>query len=81
MMMAGVSCGSSSHAITLASSSAVLLVEVFVPYAVGRGWTRESSGIVGRSIHIFVGCELLIAVMVTLAAARAVAGVCGCRGG
>ena len=74
MMMAGVSCGSSSHAITLASSSAVLLVEVFVPYAVGRGWTRDSSGIVGRSIHIFVGCELLIAVIVTLAVILSIIG-------
>ena len=47
----------------------MLFMIVFVPYAVVRGCTRESNGIVGRSIHDLVGCELFITVMVTLVAA------------
>lgn len=46
----------------------------------GKGCIRESKGIfiVGRSIHGFVGCELLIAVIVTLATTVcAVVGWCG----
>ena len=74
MMMAGVSAGRSSLAMIRASSSAVLFVTLFVPYAAGKGWTRESIGIVGRSIHGRVGWELLRAMIVTLAAACAIVG-------
>ena len=58
-----------------ASSSAVLFVVVFVSYTAGSGWTRESKGIIGRSIQSYVGCELLIAVMVILATACTRVGV------
>ena len=53
------------------SSSTVLFVTLLVPYAAGSGCTREIEGIVGRSVHCFVGCELLRAMMVTLAVACA----------
>ena len=69
MISAGVLCGSNSHASTRASISAVLLVTLVVPYAAGRGWTRERIGMVGRCIQFRDGVELLMAVMVTLAAA------------
>ena len=81
MKIAGVFSGRSSHAMTRARSLAVLFVTLLVSYAVGRVCTRARSGIVGISIHGVVGCELLIAVMVTLAAAREIVGCCSCHGG
>ena len=81
MMIAGVSGDMSSQARIRASSSAVLFVTAFVPYAAGSGWTRERSGIVGIDIQLRVGWELLIAVIVTLATARATVGSCGWLGG
>ena len=69
MISAGVLCGSISHARTRASISAVLFVTLDVPYAAGRGWTRERIGMVGRCIQFRDGVELLMAVMVTLATA------------
>ena len=81
MTIAGVFSGRSSHTMTRAKSSAVLFVTWLVPYAAGRGCTRERTRIVGRSIHCVVGCELLIVVMVTLAATWAIVGCCGCRSG
>ena len=69
MMMTGVWAGRSSHTRIRVSSSAVLLVTVLVPYMAGRGWTRESSGMVGRSTHGIGGYELLMVVMIKLAVA------------
>ena len=64
-----------------ASSSTILFVTLFVSYAAGSGLTRKSKGIVGRSIHYVIECELLISVMVTLADACTRVGCCGWRGG
>ena len=65
-MIAGVWTGRSSHTRIRADSFAVLLVTVLVPYMASRDWTRESSGMVGRSIHTIDECELLMTVMGTL---------------
>ena len=67
MMMDGVFAGISSQAIIRAKSSNVLLVTLLVSYTAGRGWTRESSGNVGRSSQDREGCKLLMTVPVTLA--------------
>ena len=64
-----------------ASNYAVMFATLFVPYAMGKGWKRESNGIVGRFIHCCVGWELLRAVMVTLAATCARVGGLAWRGG
>ena len=64
--MAGVLSGRSSQAMTRTSSSAVLFVILLVSYTARSGWTQESKGIVGESIQSCVGCELFIAVIVTL---------------
>ena len=78
MIIARVSWRRSSLAKTRVKSSVVLCVTLFVTYAVERDCTRESKGIVGRSIHCSVGCELCIVIIVTLAAVCAVVGCCGC---
>ena len=80
-MMAGVSGERSSQARIRASSSAALFVTAFVPYAADSGCTRERSGIEGIVIKLRVGWELLIAVIVTFATARATVGSCGWLGG
>ena len=81
MIIAGMFAGMSSQAMIRAKSSAVLFVTSLVPYAAGRGWTRVRRGMVGRSVHGRVGCELLMAVTVTLAVALATVGCCGWLGG
>ena len=67
MMIAGIFVGISSQAKIRAYSSVVLLATLLVPYAVGRGWTRERNGIIRSSVQDKEGCELLTAVTVTLA--------------
>ena len=42
-----------------------------------RDYTRERREIVGRSIHSLMRCELLIAIIVTLATVWAIADDCG----
>ena len=81
MIMAGLFSGRNAQAMMRASNSAVLFVTLLVPYAAGKDWTRESNGIVGRSIYCYVGCELLRAVIVTLVAACARVGGWGWQGG
>ena len=74
MMIADMFAGISSQAKIRANSSAVLLVTLLVPYTAGRGWTRVMSGIVGSSVHDWEGCELLMAVTITLADALVTVG-------
>ena len=74
MMIAGMFAGIISQAKIRAKISAVLLVRLLVPYAAGRGWTRERSVIIGGSFHIKEGCELLMTVKITLAVALATVG-------
>ena len=50
------------------SSSAVLFVILLVIYVAGKGYNRESKDIVDRLIQGLLGCDLLIAVIVTLVA-------------
>ena len=69
MMIAGIFDGINSQAKIRANSSAVLLVTLLVPYTAGRGWTRERIAIVGSSVHNWEGCELMMAVTVTLVVA------------
>ena len=52
MMIADLLTGRSSHTTIRARSSAILFVILFVQYATGRGCTRDSNGIVGRSINM-----------------------------
>ena len=77
MMIAGMFIWIISQAKIRAKISAVLLVRLLVPYATGRGWTRERSGIIGSSFHIKEGCEFLITVTITLAVALATVGCSG----
>lgn len=74
MIIASVLTGISSQTRLRAKSSAVLLATLLVLYSVDRNWTRESSGIVGRSNQDREEYELLIAVIVTLAVALSIIG-------
>ena len=67
MMIAGVCIGRSIHTWIRASSSAILLVTLLVSYTADRDCTREISGMVGISIYVVDECELLMAVMATVA--------------
>ena len=51
-MIAGLLTGSSSHTRIREKSSTVLFVTLFVQYAAVWGCTRDSKGIVGRSINM-----------------------------
>ena len=73
-IVTGVWIGRNSHNKIRDSSFAVLLVVLLVLYATGRGWTRKSSSIVERFVHVIDRYELLMAVMVTLTVTWAIVG-------
>lgn len=80
-MITGVSRGTNSHTMIRTSSFIPLFAALFAPLVAGWGYTRESSGIVRKSVHDFVECDLLIAMIMTLAVSWAITGNRGHRSG